>query len=305
MKNSKFVISLDFELHWGVFDAYGDKYNRNILGARKAIPKILELFKKYEIEATWATVGKLFNENRDEYNKYQPSLKPSYKDKSLNSYFCEIGEDEASDPLHYAPTLIRLISKYPGQEIACHTYSHYYCKAEGQSVEEFDQDVKLAIRIAKEKFNFNLKSFVFPKNEVNKEHIKVLKNNSIEIFRDSYPNKFSFNLLERLYRLFNTYFALSKFSKNFVQEKNGVKAIYGDRFLRPYSKSFMNKLMLRRIKNEMLEAARFNSIYHIWWHPHNFGQNLNQNLNNLEQILIHYTQLRNKYNMSSTSMKNL
>ena len=46
MKNSKFVISLDFELHWGVFDAYGDKYNDNILGARQAIPEILELFKQ-------------------------------------------------------------------------------------------------------------------------------------------------------------------------------------------------------------------------------------------------------------------
>lgn len=305
MKNSKFVISLDFELHWGVFDAYGDKYNDNILGARQAIPKILELFKKYEIEATWATVGKLFNENIDEYIKYQPSLKPSYKNKNLNSYNCKIGKDEVSDPLHYAPTLIRLIKKYPGQEIACHTYSHYYCKAEGQSVEEFDQDIKSAIRVAKEKFNLNLKSFVFPKNEVTDEYIKVLKNNSIEIFRDSYPNKFSSNLLERLHRLLNTYFTFAKFSKNFVQDKNGVKAIYGDRFLRPYTKSFMNKLMLKRIKNEMLKAAQADSIYHIWWHPHNFGKNLDHNLNNLEQILIHFTQLKNKFNMSSSSMKNL
>jgi len=305
MENSKFVISLDFELHWGVFDAYGDKYNDNILGARQAIPKILELFKKYEIEATWATVGKLFNENIDDYIKYQPSLKPSYKNKNLNSYDCKIGEDEISDPLHYAPTLIRLIKKYPGQEIACHTYSHYYCKAEGQSAEEFDQDIKSAIRVAKEKFNLNLKSFVFPKNEVTDEYIKVLKNNSIEIFRDSHPNKFSSNLLERLHRLLNTYFTFAKFSKNFVQDKNGVKAVYGDRFLRPYTKSFMNKLMLKRIKNEMLKAAQADSIYHIWWHPHNFGKNLDHNLNNLEQILIHFTQLKNKFNMSSSSMKNL
>jgi|TARA_B110000459_G_scaffold204099_1_gene264325 peptidoglycan/xylan/chitin deacetylase (PgdA/CDA1 family) len=305
MQNSKFVISLDFELHWGVFDAYGNKYNKNILGARKAIPKILDLFNKYEIEATWATVGLLFNEKRDEHVNYNPSLKPSYDDKNLNSYDCKIGDDENSDPLHFAHSLIKLINESHGQEIACHTYSHYYCKAEGQNIAEFDEDIKSSVRIAKEKFNLNLKSFVFPKNEVTDEYIKVLKNNSIEIFRDSYRNKFSSNILERLYRLFNTYFALSKFSKNSVQEKHGVKAIYGDRFLRPYTKSFMNNLMLRRIKDEMLEAAQCNSIYHLWWHPHNFGQNLDQNLNNLEQILVHYTQLKSKYNMSSICMKNL
>ena len=67
MKISKLVISLDFELHWGVFDAFGDKYNDNILGARKAIPEILALFKKYNINATWAIVGLLFNESKNDF----------------------------------------------------------------------------------------------------------------------------------------------------------------------------------------------------------------------------------------------
>ncbi|MDB2481933.1 polysaccharide deacetylase family protein [Gammaproteobacteria bacterium] len=305
MENSKFVISLDFELHWGVFDAFGENYNQNIIGARKAIPQILDLFQKYKINATWATVGLLFNENKDDHANYNPLLKPSYKDKRLNSYDCEIGEDEKSDPLHYAPSLIKLIQEYPGQEIGCHTYSHYYCKAEGQSVEEFDQDIKSSMRIAKEKFDLNLKSFVFPKNEISDEHIKVLKDNSIEIYRDSYNPKFSCNILERSYRLFNTYFTLSSFSKNTVQRRHGIKGVYGDRFLRPYTKSFMNNLMLRRIKSEMLNAAKCSSIYHLWWHPHNFGKNLVNNLENLEQILIYFTYLNEKHNMTSVSMKDL
>ena len=63
--------------------------------------------------------------------------------------------------------------------------------------------------------------------------------------------------------------------------------------------------MLRRIKNEMEDAAKFNSIYHLWWHPHNFGKNLSANLNNLEQILIYYTKLKKKYSMNSVCMKDL
>ena len=42
-----FTISLDFELFWGVHDVFTkDEYGNNILGARKAIPKILKLFKQ-------------------------------------------------------------------------------------------------------------------------------------------------------------------------------------------------------------------------------------------------------------------
>src|ERR1700686_2907278 len=44
-----FVISLDFELHWGVRDHErpNGPYGPNLLGARKAIPRLLELFERY------------------------------------------------------------------------------------------------------------------------------------------------------------------------------------------------------------------------------------------------------------------
>ena len=54
-----FTISLDFELHWGVHDQRPlAAYARNLLGAREAIPRMLELFDA--IALTWATVGLLF-----------------------------------------------------------------------------------------------------------------------------------------------------------------------------------------------------------------------------------------------------
>jgi len=33
-------------------------------------------------------------------------------------------------------------------------------------------------------------------------------------------------------------------------------------------------------------AAENNCIYHLWWHPHNFGNNKNENLQNLERVPI-------------------
>ena len=109
MEKSKFVISLDFELHWGVFDSIGESYNENILGARKAVPKILTLFEKYDINATWATVGLLFNKSDEDYRKYKPTATPSYEDKSLNAFDVGVGKNEDEDKLHFAHSLIQLI----------------------------------------------------------------------------------------------------------------------------------------------------------------------------------------------------
>ena len=305
MKNPSLVISLDFELHWGVFDTYGERYNDNILGARLAIPKILSLFEKYNINATWAVVGFLFNEDKNDHAKYNPLLRPSYQDQRLNSYNCTFGTDESSDKLHYAHSIIKLIQECPNQELASHSYSHYYCQAKGQTIVEFDDDIKSAVIIAKDKFNVDLKSFVFPKNEVNYEYLEVLKKYSFSTYRDSSPAIFKRIFFDRIFRLMNTFLKLSKYSVNTVVEHQGLKAIKGDRFLRPHTFSFLNYLMLRRIKNEMTFAAKNNSIYHLWWHPHNFGKNLGKNLDNLEIILKEYATLQKKFNMKSVSMKDL
>ena len=58
------VVSLDFELFWGMLDVCTlDEYRENVLGGRKAIPQMLQLFEKYNIHATWAAVGFLFAED--------------------------------------------------------------------------------------------------------------------------------------------------------------------------------------------------------------------------------------------------
>ena len=38
----------------------------------------------------------------------------------------------------------------------------------------------------------------------------------------------------------------------------------------------------------MTFAAKTGSNYHLWWHPHNFGKDLEANLKFLEKILQHY-----------------
>ena len=88
MKNNPgiFVISLDFELFWGVSDGDIDQYIDNLYGVPIAVKHILNAFDKYKIHATWATVGFLFFESKKELVKFMPSKLPEYIDKSLDPY---------------------------------------------------------------------------------------------------------------------------------------------------------------------------------------------------------------------------
>ena len=84
MNNSKFVISLDFELFWGVTDVQDlNSYKQNVLGEWEAIPRILELFEKFEISATWAVVGMTICESFDEWLEFVPDETPKYKNQKL------------------------------------------------------------------------------------------------------------------------------------------------------------------------------------------------------------------------------
>src|SRR4051794_3707314 len=72
-----FCVSLDFELYWGVRDKLSlVEYRDNLLGVRNAIPRMLALFQEYEIHATWATVGLLFFETKQQLLRALPEIRP-------------------------------------------------------------------------------------------------------------------------------------------------------------------------------------------------------------------------------------
>jgi len=53
----------------------------------------------------------------------------------------------------------------------------------------------------------------------------------------------------------------------------------------------------------MLRAAQTGAVFHLWWHPHNFGVNQKENLKNLEIILQYYEDLRKAHDLQSLTMK--
>jgi len=306
------VISLDFELYWGMRDHVElADYKENLLGVRQAVPALLELFGRYGIHATWATVGFLFCRNKQELLSSFPQLKPRYINSRLSPYdsLAQVGADESSDLFHYAPSLIAMIATAPFQEIGTHTLSHYYCLEPEQDAAAFRADLEMAQKLAA-KWKIELRSIVFPRNQYGDPHLAVCRELGILAYRG---NECSWiyegrswgqeRVIRRVVRLLDAYVNLTgqhSFSVSPSQPSN----LPSSRFLRPYSRRLrvLEGLRLKRILEGLDFAAHGGQAYHLWWHPHNFGKHLPENLAFLEKVLTHFAKLRQSHGMESLNM---
>lgn len=312
--NGKFVVSLDYELFWGMLEVCAlEDYRENVLGGKKAIPQLLDLFEKYGIHATWATVGYLFAENKEELKTFFPekTMWPAYDDKRLDpyAYLDTIGDNEEEAPCFYAPQLLKRIAATPGQEIGSHTFCHYYCWADGQTVEQFAADMKAAREIGAAK-GYDVTSVVLPRNQCKPEYTKVLSDLGYTAFRDLENDwvhrKVSIRILERACILLDAYLPLTIGAYQ-PQKEDGIWNLTGSKMYRPIMPKLraLEGLKMRRLKRQMLYAAKHGLTYHLWWHPHNLGVETEKHLQQLEEIFRYYAELKEKYGMQSLNMREM
>ncbi len=308
-----FTISLDFELYWGMRDVVSvEGYENNLQGTPDAIEKMLQLFNDYGIHTTWATLGFLFCKNIEEVKKHSPNLLPSYTNDEINLYnYME--QNTLEDLYHFAPKCIDLITSYPHQEIATHTFSHYYCLENGQNEEEFLLDLAASIKIALYK-NIELTSLVFPRNQYNENYLEMIQQLGITSYRgnekgwiyEAKSEQEKKTPIKRLLRILDSYINISGFHTYSLSDisKQTPYNIPASRFLRPYSArlSFLDSLRLKRVTDAMTYAAKNGELFHIWWHPHNFGVDTDANLTFLTKILKHYKMLNKEYGLRSLTM---
>ena len=312
MQYGALVISLDFELLWGVRDkrTIAD-YGANILGVRQVVPALLDLFAERNIACTWATVGLLFFETSTEMLAALPARKPRYASAKISSYHYlgEVGADEARDPYHYGLSLIRRILAYPAQEIGTHTFSHFYCLEEGGDTAAFRADLAAA-RAAADGLGVKLASIVFPRNQVGPAHLAVCREFGLRAFRGNERVWFhrarrdsEQTLLMRGCRLADSYVPIGGPHDHEPEVVEGMVEVPASRFLRPAGQSaVMERQRLRRITSAMETAARRRRLFHLWWHPHNFGVDTQRNLAFLRDILDHFRTLQDRYGMRSMTM---
>ena len=110
--------------------------------------------------------------------------------------------------------------------------------------------------------------------------------------------------LKRAFRLIDSYINLTGF--NSIKLRDVMCKPYniqGSRFFRPYAKrGLLEDMKISRIKKSMLYAAKHGKMYHLWWHPHNFGKFTVENLSQLEELLKYFKYLNMEYGFNSVNM---
>ncbi|HEX4799408.1 MAG TPA: polysaccharide deacetylase [Candidatus Paceibacterota bacterium] len=315
-----FVVSLDFELFWGMFDKQTiDSYGERILGERTAIPRTLDLFHSYGIHATWATVGMLMVRDKKELCAHlpPPHLRPHYTDARMSSYHyidtTRIGNNETDDPYHYGASMVQAITRVPFQEIGNHTFSHFYCMdGEHNEPSVFEADLDAHARIAKT-YSLYPTAVVFPRNQACTQALRVCYKKGIRVYRGNETHLWyharkdaAQSLLIRAFRLIDHYINLSGHHTYLLTPptEGVLYNVPASRFLRPWSNKlrFLEWLKIRRITRAMTHAAKNGEVFHLWWHPHNMGIDQIENFTTLKKIIDHYIALKHAYGMESLTM---
>jgi peptidoglycan/xylan/chitin deacetylase (PgdA/CDA1 family) len=172
-KKGIIVFSADFEMAWAFrySKTKGNEAEQMGLRERANVPVLLELFKKFRIPVTWATVGHLFLESCSKNEKGVPHSDMPRPEWFTNKNWCfESGDWYQHDPCQnykdatawYAPDLIDLIlNSKTDHEIGCHTFSHIDCTEKNCPSELLRAELELCIRLAREK-GIRLKTMIFP-----------------------------------------------------------------------------------------------------------------------------------------------
>lgn len=318
--NGHFIISLDYELLWGLAgwdDEHLQSYERNVDNANGALCQIVDLLDAYGMRLTVAYVGAMNNSSINEMTHEKAGFDVEYDAPIFSSFKSSVpyAEKKNKPSLLLAKDMIEMLNQRANVELSSHTYSHYYCLEDGQTREMFAKDVALACLNAKNT-EISLRTIILPRNQIHPDYMEVCKEMGITHYRGTLNNwlyrtektKSRFSVKGAL-RFLDTYVNISGANDYSVESCMGgcLVNVPGSRFLRPYSSSlsFLERMKIRRIKKSMTHAAKHGLIYHLWWHPHNFGTNTEENMQTLKMLCEHYSYLKNKYNFRSSSISDI
>lgn len=279
MNKGTFCISIDTELLWGrrnldinAFVGYAKK-------VRTIVKKLLALFDKYEIPATWAIVGKLF-------------LPP-----------------KAENDLWHGKDIVDEIAKHKNQEIACHSFSHILFGDPKCTKENAEAEIKKCVEIA-EKNNIKLNSFIFPQNSIG--HLDILKQYGFICYRGKDPYWFrKFDPLSKFLQIIDFLLCLAPPVSSAFVDKTDLVNVPGSMFyvsrwgLRKYLPSFCWTIKAKKGINKAIKQEK---IFHLWFHPITLSGTENDikiHLQGLEEVLHYANNLRARGRLDIKAMQEI
>jgi peptidoglycan/xylan/chitin deacetylase (PgdA/CDA1 family) len=288
-----FVISIDTELAWGLFDTVGvDAYRDAYAKTREVVDRLCLSLDRHEFPATWAIVAHLLRECDEECGSNRPSPMFDWIDDWYGSLPCRALDQNR---LWYAPEILERINACSTrQEVGLHGDTHMILGADGCSLEAASVEVAAAIETLGE-YGVTPTSFVFPRNRIG--NLDALSEHGIEVYRGRDSRWYETRLPRPLRRgmRFTDEFAIRTPPVVVPKEKNGLVEIPGSQIFRPEGgvwRATPPRSQLRRAVKGLEVAAERGRIFHLWFHPFNLGRNPDELIHMLDAILERATELR-------------
>ncbi len=266
MEKGVCIISIDYEHAWGVSDKRNTPENLTRIRNEASITeRLITLFEKYSIPATWAVVAKLLEERVDTDSAWSDT----------NGFIKRIQKSSA------------------GHEIGSHSYAHILY----DTVDDSGATVDIgSAKLLHEKHGLPFNSFIFPRNR--EAHHAILKNHGITSFRGRSRLWYYF-LPYRLWALGRGIDYWLPTAKTVMPERHPSGLINIPDSLLLVSRKGIQKILLpaqavRKFVWGIRAAAKQKKIFHLWFHPSNFSYDTDTQFDIFENMLKHLARARDE-----------
>jgi len=311
LKKGVFTISIDYESAWGYVDHdLSDDDKKRIRDEVFNSRRLILLFEKYNVPATWAVAGHLIDrgctwEGKTPHPEYK---RPVYKGEKKDWFACHPPKDEYTDSLWFdSENVISMVrSSSAGHDIGSHSYAHILYDEENTNEASIQADLKNLGRVHRV-HDVPLTTFVFPRN-VGGFH-RLLKINGFTTFRGVSPKWYDeYNgLKKRLAHLIDyinpngrtsmpdtsTYGLVNIPDSMLLIGRNGPRGL-----LTP-------KTILRKAKSGLKRAVKRREVFHLWFHPSNFSYDTETQFGIFEEILKQATDLQKEGKIDILTMEHI
>jgi peptidoglycan/xylan/chitin deacetylase (PgdA/CDA1 family) len=309
LERGVFTLSLDFELIWGTLEDYGPDAFRAAVEREhdEVVDRLLGLLAEFEIPATWCVLGHLFlgSCSLTDGVKHPEILPP--EGMSSDQWFAhDPCTNEQQDPIYYGRSLIEKILACPvPQEIGGHSFSHVLFGDSACSRETAASELRESSRLAAE-FGMELRSFAFPQNSVG--HLDLLAEFGYTSYRGPEPvwyERSSIGPVRRVGHLWDVLRARTPPVTDPVEELPGLWNLPGSMLYFPMHGLRRHIPLSRRVRRAIKgldRAAHERRVFHLWFHPTNLADEVDQMVAGLRSIFEHAAHLRREGEMSFEPM---
>lgn len=289
------VVSVDAELGWGHHDLDAPPSDR-IESARAGWSRLVDLFDRFEVPATWAVVGHLLLDDCDGEHADHPA--------PAGWFARERGEWRSRPDLRFARGLVDdLVGAAVDHDIGCHSFSHVEFGAPETTRELARAEVRASVVAARER-GIRMRSFVFPRNSIG--HRDVLADSSFTCYRGVSPIEprgrlRPFRKLSRA-ALGHSFLIEPRIDEYGLVDVPASLYLFGfESSARSAVEPLVGDPIVRQARQGIDQAARGDGVFHVYLHPNDITEE--RDARRVETVLSAIDERRRESSLAVETMR--